>query len=62
MATAAIFGWIPLSIGVFAHEGSTVLVCLNSLRLLFAPTSQSLKAAVSFQRPAQRDHVPLGTG
>jgi Cd2+/Zn2+-exporting ATPase len=35
MATAAILGWIPLSIGVFAHEGSTVLVCLNSLRLLF---------------------------
>jgi Cd2+/Zn2+-exporting ATPase len=36
MALAAIFGWIPLSVGVFAHEGSTVIVCLNSLRLLFA--------------------------
>jgi Cd2+/Zn2+-exporting ATPase len=36
MATAAILGWIPLSIGVFAHEGSTVIVCLNSLRLLFS--------------------------
>jgi Cd2+/Zn2+-exporting ATPase len=36
MATAAIFGWVPLSIGVFAHEGSTVVVCLNSLRLLFS--------------------------
>lgn len=35
MAVAAILGWIPLSIGVFAHEGSTVIVCLNSLRLLF---------------------------
>ncbi|MDQ8209185.1 cation-translocating P-type ATPase [Coraliomargarita sp. SDUM461003] len=35
MAGAAILGWIPLSIGVFAHEGSTVVVCLNSLRLLF---------------------------
>ncbi|MEM8866804.1 MAG: cation-translocating P-type ATPase [Verrucomicrobiota bacterium] len=35
MAGAAILGWIPLSLGVFAHEGSTVLVCLNSLRLLF---------------------------
>ena len=33
---AAILGWIPLSVGVFAHEGSTVVVCLNSLRLLFA--------------------------
>ncbi|MGJ8652635.1 MAG: heavy metal translocating P-type ATPase [Opitutaceae bacterium] len=36
MAGAAILGWIPLSVGVFAHEGSTVVVCLNSLRLLFA--------------------------
>jgi Zn2+/Cd2+-exporting ATPase len=36
MACAAILGWIPLSVGVFAHEGSTVVVCLNSLRLLFA--------------------------
>lgn len=35
MAGASILGWIPLSIGVFAHEGSTVVVCLNSLRLLF---------------------------
>jgi len=35
MALAAILGWIPLSIGVFAHEGSTVVVCLNSMRLLF---------------------------
>ncbi|CAM2795013.1 heavy metal translocating P-type ATPase [Rariglobus hedericola] len=35
MAIAAIFGIIPLAIGVAAHEGSTVIVCLNSLRLLF---------------------------
>jgi Zn2+/Cd2+-exporting ATPase len=35
MAIAAIFGIIPLGVGVAAHEGSTVVVCLNSLRLLF---------------------------
>ncbi len=35
MAIAAIFGVIPLAVGVAAHEGSTVVVCLNSLRLLF---------------------------
>lgn len=35
MVFSASFGWIPLSVGVFAHEGSTVVVCLNSLRLLF---------------------------
>lgn len=43
MAVAATFGVVPLTLGVFAHEGSTVVVCLNSLRLLFggaAPTRQ----------------------
>jgi Zn2+/Cd2+-exporting ATPase len=35
MAVAATFGAVPLTLGVFAHEGSTVVVCLNSLRLLF---------------------------
>jgi Cd2+/Zn2+-exporting ATPase len=39
MAISAILGWIPLSVGVFAHEGSTVVVCLNSLRLLFSKGS-----------------------
>jgi len=34
MAVAAVFGIVPLAVGVAAHEGSTVLVCLNSLRLL----------------------------
>ncbi|WP_269524667.1 cation-translocating P-type ATPase [Coraliomargarita parva] len=41
MAGAAIFGLVPLSVGVFAHEGSTVVVCLNSLRLLFAKSNLS---------------------
>lgn len=34
MATGAFLFPIPLGIGVFAHEGSTVLVVLNALRLL----------------------------
>lgn len=34
MAIASIVGGVPLGVGVAAHEGSTVLVCLNSLRLL----------------------------
>jgi Cd2+/Zn2+-exporting ATPase len=34
MVLAAGIGIVPLSVGVFAHEGSTVVVCLNSLRLL----------------------------
>ncbi|CAN5714384.1 heavy metal translocating P-type ATPase [soil metagenome] len=35
MALASLFGLVPLTMGVLGHEGSTVLVCLNSLRLLF---------------------------
>ncbi len=36
MAVASLFGIVPLTLGVLTHEGSTVVVCLNSLRLLFA--------------------------
>ncbi|MDK3160793.1 heavy metal translocating P-type ATPase [Kamptonema cortianum] len=35
MVCAALLGIVPLTVGVIAHEGSTVLVCANSLRLLF---------------------------
>lgn len=35
MAVASIMGAVPLGMGVAAHEGSTVVVCLNSLRLLW---------------------------
>jgi Cd2+/Zn2+-exporting ATPase len=35
MILSSIAGVLPLSIGVLAHEGSTFLVCLNSLRILF---------------------------
>ncbi len=35
MVIATALGAVPLAVGVVAHEGSTVVVCLNSLRLLF---------------------------
>lgn len=35
MILATALGAVPLAIGVAAHEGSTLVVCLNSLRLLF---------------------------
>jgi Zn2+/Cd2+-exporting ATPase len=35
LAIFALAGAIPLTLGVLGHEGSTVLVVLNSLRLLF---------------------------
>ena len=31
----AMLGRIPLTVGVVGHEGSTVIVVMNSLRLLF---------------------------
>ena len=36
----ALFGGIPLTVGVVGHEGSTVLVVLNSLRLLFGKSAR----------------------
>ena len=39
MVIATALGTVPLAIGVAAHEGSTVIVCLNSLRLLFGKNS-----------------------
>ncbi|MEP6810569.1 MAG: cation-translocating P-type ATPase [Chthoniobacterales bacterium] len=41
MALLALSHGIPLSLGVVAHEGSTVIVVLNSLRLLFVKTDPS---------------------
>ena len=35
LVTLALFQKIPLTLGVLGHEGSTLLVVLNSLRLLF---------------------------
>jgi Cd2+/Zn2+-exporting ATPase len=35
LVTFALLGRIPLTVGVVGHEGSTVIVVMNSLRLLF---------------------------
>ena len=40
----ALIGKIPLPIGVVGHEGSTVIVVMNSLRLLFGGKAKSAKA------------------
>jgi Cd2+/Zn2+-exporting ATPase len=37
LVIAALAGRIPLALGVLGHEGSTLIVVLNSLRLLFGP-------------------------
>jgi Cd2+/Zn2+-exporting ATPase len=35
LVVLALFSQLPLTLGVVGHEGSTVVVVLNSLRLLF---------------------------
>ena len=37
----ALIGKIPLPVGVVGHEGSTVIVVMNSLRLLFGGKTKS---------------------
>jgi len=41
LVTFALMGKIPLTIGVVGHEGSTVVVVMNSLRLLFGGNKKS---------------------
>jgi Zn2+/Cd2+-exporting ATPase len=48
LVTFAMLGKIPLTIGVVGHEGSTVIVVMNSLRLLFGKSSK-------FQPPNTRE-------
>ena len=46
MSLTALFAKaLPLAVGVLAHEGSTVIVVLNSLRLLFSPRSTQARKA-----------------
>lgn len=45
MALASLFGIVPLTLGVLTHEGSTVVVCLNSLRLLFMREPDEIRGA-----------------
>jgi Cd2+/Zn2+-exporting ATPase len=44
LVTFAMFGKIPLPVGVVGHEGSTVVVVMNSLRLLFGGAAAKPKA------------------
>ena len=50
----ALTGGLPLSLGVFGHEGGTVLVVLNSLRLLL----RSEKGLPANPRGAARAPLP----
>lgn len=56
LALPVLGGWLPLWVAVSLHEGSTLLVALNSLRLLkwpedAVPTGKSTKPDVVVQEP-----------
>jgi cation transport ATPase len=44
LVTLALLQRIPLTVGVSGHEGSTLVVVLNSLRLLFGTTPASRRS------------------
>jgi Cd2+/Zn2+-exporting ATPase len=45
----ALAGKIPLTVGVVGHEGSTVVVVMNSLRLLFGAARKNPSGAPAAQ-------------
>jgi len=56
LVAAALLGSIPLTVGVVGHEGSTVVVVMNSLRLLLAhgpsqPSGQAPDTGENNPRP-----------
>jgi Cd2+/Zn2+-exporting ATPase len=50
LVTFALLGKIPLTLGVVGHEGSTVIVVMNSLRLLFGASKPISNVADSGPR------------
>jgi Zn2+/Cd2+-exporting ATPase len=53
LVTFALLGKIPLTLGVVGHEGSTVVVVMNSLRLLFGGRMVAGK-----REPSSRENQP----
>ena len=55
LALPVLAGWLPLWIAVTLHEGSTLLVALNSLRLLSWPENAARNGAPAEQQQQQPD-------
>lgn len=54
LALPVLAGWLPLWIAVTLHEGSTLLVALNSLRLLKWPENAARNGAQPSQEQQRR--------
>ncbi|HEY4603267.1 MAG TPA: hypothetical protein VIH08_02885, partial [Blastococcus sp.] len=57
-----LFGHLPLPLGVLGHEGSTVLVGLNGLRLLSARAWKVTGPPVRRRLAAADDPQPMRAG
>ena len=62
LALGALFGWINLSLGVLGHEGGTLLVVANGLRLLLypAPNTRPEPAAEHVDRKPDDEDADSG--
>jgi Cd2+/Zn2+-exporting ATPase len=58
IAPAAALGWATLGVAVLLHEGSTVVVVLNALRLLAFDVGENRKSPLSDQRVADGSDHP----
>jgi hypothetical protein len=58
LALPVLAGWLPLWIAVTLHEGSTLLVALNSLRLLSWPENAARNGAPAEQPEQQQQQQP----
>lgn len=59
LALPVLAGWLPLWIAVTLHEGTTLLVALNSLRLLSWPDNAARNGAQPSQQQQQQTQQQL---
>ncbi len=59
LALPVLLGWLPLWVAVTLHEGSTLLVALNSLRLLRWDDSAEAKLAVKDAAASAKQAMPV---
>ena len=60
LAVLAVLGLIPMGVGVIGHEGSTLIVVANSMRLLLTPSPMDLIAEDARAGPDPRSRVIVG--
>lgn len=62
LASGALFGWINLSLGVLGHEGGTLLVVANGLRLLLYPPPNTRPESARKRIDRESDDADVDSG